>query len=131
MKISSKLIIAFGASLLVIVAVISLNYGSIEGVERQFDTYSNELSPNIETIDKFIAVNKELRLTIEGVIHSEVIEQDKLNRINSLIEIELPHLNNKIYSLQEELASEDFRVAIISEVISNSTVLINRSKSAR
>lgn len=128
MSISRKLYLLILTTLLVVTGLFVANYYSSQLINQLYKDYDNYVSPHLDHIRQYQNINTELQLSLIGD-YDGIRSTETHNRVKSILEIELPFLNNQIYQIQEHEADNLERSTITKSIISNSIILANRAKS--
>ncbi|MDB4297447.1 PAS domain S-box protein [Flavobacteriaceae bacterium] len=128
MGIRKKLVISFVVIINILVAEIFLNQIISNNATDTYLKLKTEAFPAMRTLDKYESINRELYLLVSNKVNNTFISVDEKNRINGIIEIELPNLKGEIHFLQEKQLSHNLKVKSIGGVINRTDKLIKLVK---
>ncbi len=103
MKLKVRLILSFG--LLIGVLILEIVFNQIVRIDAT-NTYQHlktNVEPAVSTINKYLSVNNELQLLITMKVINKDVKLINLNRIDGILDVELPNLKSSIFLLQEDL----------------------------
>ena len=126
MKIQKKLIIAFGFLILVLLAEIVINQVITYRAKNTFIELKENSGPTLKLLDEYKMLNRELGL----LNNTWVANYDKraVNKINALVDVELPHFKSKISTINKTLTASDSKSKLFEDIIDQSEKLIVLNK---
>ena len=123
MSIKTKLSLAFGAIIAILVLEIALNQVVSYRANRTYEKLTTEVGPVLSMLNKFQAINKELGLLVTGKVSGGLSERNQ-NRMKGILEVEIPYYKTEIYLLQDGLAPQDPKVALCADAVSRANTII-------
>ncbi|MBM1107317.1 HAMP domain-containing protein [Aurantibacter crassamenti] len=117
--IKSKLILAFGTTITVLLLVMVLKSQYSKKSETIQEVIDFRIEPALEILHEYRTFNNELFLIALNKISST--KSDKItNRMKVITEVELPHLNNRAFDLIATFPPDDPEFSSFSKIISTS-----------
>lgn len=124
MKISHKLILAFGVLILVLLVEIVLNQVISNRATQTYQTLQSEINPAVTILNKYEGINKELNLLISNRVNGDD-RISSINRIKGIVEVELTYIVTELTTLHDALAEDHANRHHLATLIANTDDLIH------
>lgn len=132
MKIRNKLILSFGVIISILCIEIILNQIISYRAAETYQKLKTQALPTLRILDDFESINNELFLLTSNKVYNQKFPLDSQNKLNGILEVELPYLKNELSRLSENL-EENNDIALkspeIIEVTNELTDLVSRINS--
>lgn len=116
MKIRTKLILSFGVIISVLCIEIILNQIISDNAADTYQKLKTQALPTLRILDKFESVNNEFFLLSSNKVYNSNLPLDSQNRLNGILEVELPYLKTELVQLSKNLELNE-EISIKSPVI--------------
>ncbi len=124
MKIRTKLILSFGVIISVLCIEIVLNQIISDNASETYQKLKTQALPALRILDKFESINNELFLLTSNKVYNSNLPLDSQNRLNGILEVELPYLKTELFLLSENLEKNDEIALKSPEIIELTNELI-------
>lgn len=128
MSIKNKLFLSFGLLIGILVIGIVLNQVISNNAAKTYQKLKVEAIPAMKAIEKYDGINRELFLLISSKTFNSTIGFKEKNRLNGILDVELPYLKSEIYYLQGKQSTTEVQVSGIKKIIELSDLLITQAK---
>lgn len=112
----NKLILGFGALILVLLANIVLSQIAARESTATYNKLRIQITPTMAMLDEYQEVNRELLLlTINKILRQT--DEEYNNRMKAITEVALPHFKNEIFLLKQTFATSDNKTSLSNNII--------------
>lgn len=127
MSIRNKLILSFSLLIGILVVEITLNQLISNEAAKTYQKLKEEAFPAKKTLENYEAINRELFLLISTKTFNSTTSFEEQNRLNGILDVELPYLKSEIALLQESTSNSPEELASINNIIQISDGLIEKA----
>ncbi len=124
MRIRTKLILSFGVIICILFLEIVLNQIISDNATKTYQKLKSQALPALRILDKYESINNELFLLTSNKVYNNNLPLNSQNRLNGILEVELPYLKTELFILSENLAANDQIVLKYPEIIEFTNNLI-------
>ncbi len=126
MRIRTKLILSFGVIICILFVEIVLNQIISDNATDTYQKLKSQALPALRVLDKYESVNNELFLLTSNKVYNSNLPINSQNRLNGILEVELPYLKTELFLLAENLDKDEQIVVKSPEIIAftNSLILL-------
>ncbi len=124
MKIRTKLILSFGVIISILCIEIVLNQIISDNATDTYQKLKTQALPALRILDKFESINNEVFLLTSNKVYNINLHLDSQNRLNGILDVELPYLKTELFLISENLAEDDDIVLKSPEIIELTNELI-------
>lgn len=124
MRIRTKLILSFGVIICILFVEIVLNQIISDNATDTYQKLKSQALPALRVLDKYESINNELFLLTSNKVYNSNLPINSQNRLNGILEVELPYLKTELFLLAENLTRDEQIVVKSPEIISFTNDLI-------
>ncbi len=124
MRIRTKLILSFGVIICILFVEIVLNQIISDNASHTYQKLKSQALPALRVLDKYESINNELFLLASNKVYNSNLPISSQNRLNGILEVELPYLKTELLILSENLAADEQIVSKSPEIIKITNNLI-------
>jgi len=124
MKIRTKLALSFGIIISILFTEIVLNQIISDNATNTYQKLKSQALPVLRILDKYESINNELFLLTSNKVYNKNLPLSSQNRLNGILEVELPYLKTELFLLSENLEKDDEITQKSPEIIESTNKLI-------
>ncbi|MBQ0767829.1 MAG: HAMP domain-containing protein [Bizionia sp.] len=124
MKIRHKLILAFSILILTLLAEIILNQVISNRATTTYETIQSRISPVINILNQYKAINKELNLLTTNRINGDN-QTSTYNEVRGIVEVELTYIQTELIFHKGNLPKESENIVLMNSLIKDTEKLIS------
>jgi PAS domain S-box-containing protein len=124
MRIRTKLILSFGVIICILFLEIVLNQIISDNATDTYQKLKSQALPALRILGTYESINNEVFLLTSNKVYNNKLPINSQNRLNGILEVELPYLITELSILSEALAADDQIVIKSPEIIEYTNNLI-------